>query len=125
MLACGAGDDPHRRHRRSQAEDVVRIGPHHYRAAMRRRHGDRMGINDVLRIRADTMKDRPNAASEIEVRWDYANRGPCGTGLSPRRDSATTPTPARHPAPAFQSDDGVRASAGDPVEYPSSSRRNP
>ena len=82
MLACGTGDDPHRRHRRSQAEDVVRIGRRDYRAAMHRRHSDRMGINDVLRIRADTMKDRPNAASEIEVRWDYADRGPCGTGLA-------------------------------------------
>jgi hypothetical protein len=41
-----------------------------------------MGIDDVLRIRADTMKDRPNAASEIEVRWDYADRGPCGTGFA-------------------------------------------
>ena len=41
-----------------------------------------MGINDVLRFRADTMKDRPNAASEIEVRWDYADRRPCGTGLA-------------------------------------------
>jgi hypothetical protein len=41
-----------------------------------------MGINDVLRIRADTMQDRPNAASEIEVRWNNADRGPCGTGLA-------------------------------------------
>jgi len=41
-----------------------------------------MGINDVLRIRANTMKDRPNAASEIEVRRDYADRGPCGTVLA-------------------------------------------
>jgi hypothetical protein len=44
-----------------------------------------MGINDVLRIRADTIKDRPNAASEIEVRWDYADRGPCGKGLAMSR----------------------------------------
>ena len=82
MLARGAGYYPHRRHRRSQAEDVVRISRHDYRAAMRRRHSDRMGINDVLRIRPDTMKDRPNAASEIEVRWDYSDRGPRGTGLA-------------------------------------------
>src|ERR1700734_1063065 len=85
VLACGAGDDPHRRHRRSQAEDVARIGRHDYRVAMHRRHSDRMGINYVLRIRAGTMKDRPNAASEIEVRWDDADSGPCGTSLAMAR----------------------------------------
>jgi hypothetical protein len=78
VLACGAGDDPHRRHRRSQAKDVIWIGRHDYRAAMHGRHGDRMGIHDVLCICADTVKDRPNAASEIEIRWDYADRGPGG-----------------------------------------------
>jgi hypothetical protein len=61
---------------------VVRIGRHDYRAAMDRRHSDRIGIDDVLRIRAGAMKDRPGAASEIEVRRDYAGRGPCGTGLT-------------------------------------------
>ncbi len=50
VSACGAGDDPHRGHRRSQAKDVIRIGRHDYRAAMHGRHSDRMGINDVLRI---------------------------------------------------------------------------
>jgi hypothetical protein len=54
-----------------------------------------MGINYVLRIRAGTMKDRPNAASEIEVRWDDADSGPCGTSLAMARqrgfDSAGTP----------------------------------
>jgi hypothetical protein len=44
-----------------------------------------MGIDDVLRIRANAMKDRPNAASEIEVRWDHADRGPRGTGLTMQR----------------------------------------
>jgi hypothetical protein len=68
VLACGAGDDPHRRHRRSQAKNVIRIGRHDYRAAMHGRHGDRMGINDVPCICAGAMKDRPDAASEIEVR---------------------------------------------------------
>ncbi len=35
-----------------------------------------MGINDVLCICVGTMEDRPDAASEIEVRWNHADRGP-------------------------------------------------
>jgi len=82
VLACGAGNDPHRRHRRSQPKDVIWIGRHDNRAAMHGRHSNRMGIDDVLGIRADAMKDRPHAASEIEVRRDDADRGPCGTGIA-------------------------------------------
>jgi hypothetical protein len=41
-----------------------------------------MGINDVLCICAGTMKHRAHAASEIEVRRDDADRGPCGTGFA-------------------------------------------
>ena len=60
-----------------------------------------MGINDVLRIRAGTMKDRPDAASEIEVRWDYANRGPRGTGLAMRFTIKKVRTrKSRHAVPA-------------------------
>ncbi len=81
-LACGAGDDPHRRHRRSQPKDVVWIGGHHYRAAMHRRHGDRMRINDVLCIRARTVKDGPNTTSEVKICRNDSDRGPRGARLA-------------------------------------------
>ena len=73
-LTRGAGDDPHRRHRRSQAKDVIWISGHDYRAALHGRHSDRMGIDNVVCIRACTMKDGPNAASEVKVRRNYADR---------------------------------------------------
>jgi hypothetical protein len=98
-LACGAGDDPHRWHRRSQAKDVVWIGCHDYSAAMHGCHGDRMRINDVLRVRVGTMKDGPDAASEVKVRRDHADRRSRSTGLAmPRQrcfdSTGTTGTPA-------------------------------
>jgi hypothetical protein len=49
---------------------------------MHGRHSDRMRINDLLHVRAHTMEYDPNAASEIEVRWDYPDRGPCGAGVA-------------------------------------------
>jgi hypothetical protein len=81
-LACGAGDDPHRGHRRSQAEDVIWIGCHDYGAAMHGRYGHRMRINDVLGSRARTMKDGPNAASEVKVCRNDPDRGPRSAGLA-------------------------------------------
>jgi hypothetical protein len=82
VVPRGAGDDPHRRHRRSQPNYVIWIGRHDNRAAMHGRHSNRMGINDVACTCAGTMKHRPHTASEIEVRRDDADRGPCGTGVA-------------------------------------------
>ena len=48
-----------------------------------------MGINDVLRIRADTMKDRPNARAVLgliecsgRIRLDFDPGQALGTGIS-------------------------------------------
>lgn len=41
-----------------------------------------MRINDVFRTRAGTVKDGPDAACEIEVGRDYADRGSRGAGVT-------------------------------------------
>lgn len=46
------------------------------------RHSDRVRINDVRRVRPGTMKDGPDAASEIKVGRNHADRGPRGTNLA-------------------------------------------
>src|SRR5258708_34039617 len=101
-MAWGGGDGPERRHRRSQPKDVVWIGGHHYRAAMHRRHGDRMRINDVLCIRARTVKDGPNTTSEVKICRNDSDRGPRGARLAmPRQrclDSTGTPGPPAAPS---------------------------
>jgi hypothetical protein len=91
-LTRGAGDDPHRRHRRSQAKDVIWISGHDYRAAMHGCHSDRMGIDNVLCIRAGTMKDGPNAASEVKVCRNYADRRPRSAGVAMPRQQCLDST---------------------------------
>jgi hypothetical protein len=94
-LAGGAGDNPYRRNRRSEAEDVFGTGGHDYRSAMHGRQSDRMGINDVPGICPGAMKDGPGTASEVKVRRNYAHYGTRGAGLAMPRKGSLDGSPRR------------------------------
>lgn len=55
-LARGAGNDPHRRHRRGEAQNVIRISGHDHCLAVHRGDSDRMRIHHVLGVCASAMQ---------------------------------------------------------------------
>lgn len=56
QLARGAGDDPHRRHRRSETKNVIWIAGHHHCPAVHGGYRDRVRIHHVLRVCPRTMQ---------------------------------------------------------------------
>lgn len=47
LLARGAGDDPDRRHRRSQAQNIIGIGGRDHCPAVHGGYGDRVRVHDI------------------------------------------------------------------------------